>query len=168
MTEEEQKYISSIAKEYPGSFIESVEFRGDISLILKKNDIYEIMKFLKESEDTAFDFLVDITAVDCLKIGGEERFTMVYHLHSHTYYRRLRIKVWVSEDDMSVPTMIPLWKAADWMEREIAELFGINFEGHPDLRKLLLPDDFQGNPLRKDFPVQGQGYRSKFPDLRNV
>ena len=168
MTEEEKKYISSIASSYPDSFIDTAEFRDDLTLLLKKKDVFEIMKFLKESEETAFDFLVDITAVDCFKIGGDERFAAIYHLHSHTYYHRLRVKVWVPEDDMNIPTMLPLWKSADWMEREVAELFGINFEGHPDLRKLLLPEDFQGHPLRKDFPVQGQGYRSNFPDLRNV
>ena len=120
------------------------------------------MSSLKESEDTAFDFLVDITAVDYLKLGGEERFSVVYHLYSHTYFRRLCVKAWVSEDDLNVQSLVPVWKTANWMEREAAELFGITFTGHPDPRKLLLPEDFPGFPLRKDYPLEGEGYRSDF------
>ena len=167
MTDEEQKYISGIAQDFPDSYLRTEEFRGDLALVVKKNEIFEIMKSLKESKETAFNFLVDITAVDYLKLGGDERFAVIYHLYSHTYYRRLRVKAWVPEDDLNVPTMMPLWKTANWQEREIAELFGINFEGHPDLRKLLLPEDFTGHPLRKDYPLHGEGYRSNFPDLTN-
>lgn len=169
MTEEEKKYISSIKKKFPDSFIRTEEHRNDLTLVVKKNDITSIMKFLMESEETAFDFLVDITAVDYLKLGGDERFAVIYHLLSHTYYYRLRVKVWIPEEDtMTVDTMLPLWKTANWMEREVSELFGIKFDGHPDLRKLLLPEDFPGYPLRKDYPVEGQGYRSNFPDLKNA
>ena len=143
------------------------EVRGDLALVVKKNEIFEIMKSLKESKETSFNFLVDITAVDYLKLGGDERFAVVYHLYSHAYCRRLRVKAWVPEDDLNVPTMMPLWKTANWQEREVAEFFGINFEGHQDLRILLLPEDFIGHPLRKDYPLQGEGYRSNFPNLTN-
>ena len=168
MTEEEEQYISRIAQEFPDSYLRSEEFRGDLALIITKKEIFELMKSLNELENTAFDFLVDITAVDYLKLGGDERFAVIYHLHSHTYYRRLRVKAWVPEEDMTIPSMMPLWETANWMEREVDDLFGIRFTGHPDPRKLLLPEDFTGNPLRKDYPLHGEGYRSSFTNLKNV
>jgi NADH-quinone oxidoreductase subunit C len=167
MSEEEQKYIEKIAGQFSNSFLRSEEFRGDLTLHVRKNEIIEVMRSLKESEDTAFDFLVDITVVDYLKLGGDERYSVVYHLYSHTYFRRLRVKAWVPEDDLNVQSMVSVWKTANWMEREAAELFGITFTGHPDPRNLLLPEDFPGFPLRKDYPLEGEGYRSDFPDLKN-
>ncbi|MFC1553965.1 NADH-quinone oxidoreductase subunit C [candidate division KSB1 bacterium] len=166
MTEEEKKYIDDIAGKFPDSFIKTEEFKGDLSIIIKKDDIFEIMKYLKESKDTVFDFLVDITAVDYLKIGGDERYAIVYHLLSMSYYRRLRVKALVPEEDLNIPSMMPLWQTANWQEREIEEMFGIKFTGHPNPRKLLLPDDYQGFPLRKDYPVAGEGYRSDFTNLK--
>ena len=168
MTESEEKYIAGIAQNFPASYLRTEEFRGDLVLVIRKDDIFGILQSLKGSPDTAFDFLVDITAVDYLKLGGDERFAVVYHLLSHTYYHRLRVKAWVPENDLAVPSMMPLWKTANWMEREVAELFGIQFTGHPDLRKLLLPEDFSGYPLRKDYPLHGEGYRSNFPNLKNA
>jgi len=166
MTDEERHSIDKIAHQFPLSFIRSEEFRGDITVIVRKAELFEIMKSLKEWKETAFDFLVDITAVDNLKLNGEERFVMVYHLYSHMYSCRLRVKALVPENDTAVPTMLPLWQTAIWMEREAAEMFGITFIGHPDLRKLLLPDDFTGYPLRKDYPLEGEGYRSNFPNVK--
>ncbi|MFC1557572.1 NADH-quinone oxidoreductase subunit C [candidate division KSB1 bacterium] len=168
MNDEEKKYIDKVQREFADSFISVEEFRGDIAVNVKKDSVFEIIQFLKESPDAAFDFLVDITAVDYLKLSGPERYAVIYHLQSYTYLRRLRIKAWVPEDDLSVPSMYPLWKTADWQEREVHEMFGISFTGHPDLRPLLLPDDFRGFPLRKDFPLKGTGYRENFPNLKNV
>ncbi len=167
MPEEEYTFITKLASQFPDSFLRSEEFCGETTVHVKKTEIFEIMQYLKKTNDSVFDYLVDITVVDCLKVGGDERFVVVYHLYSHTYFRRLRVKAWIPEDDMNIPTMVPLWKTANWMEREAAELFGLSFTGHPDPRKLLLPDDFSGFPLRKDYPVQGEGYRSNFPDLKN-
>ncbi len=167
MTDEETKYIEKIKQEFPDSFISAEEFRGDITVNVKKDDVLNIIKSLKESPESAFDFLVDITCVDYLKLGGHERYAAVYHLHSHTYLRRLRIKAWIPEDDLNIHSLLPLWKTADWQEREVHEMFGIKFIDHPDLRPLILPDDFVGFPLRKDFPLKGIGYRESFPDLKN-
>jgi len=166
MTEEELQYIAKLSQEYPHSFVRSEEFRGDITIIIRKGELFSIMKSLKEWKETVFDYLVDITAVDFLALVGAERFEVVYHLYSHLHSRRLRVKVLVPEDDPAVPTMVPLWQSAIWMERETAEMFGIVFVGHPDLRKLLLPDDFPGHPLRKDYPLEGEGYRSNFPNVK--
>lgn len=166
MTEEQKKIIAAVEKDFSGSFIRYEEFRGDVAINVRKDCILELMKYLKDSPDSAFDFLVDITAVDYLELGGDERFAVVYHLHSHTYLQRLRVKAWIPEDDLEVQSMMPIWKTADWQEREIHEMFGIDFINHPDLRPLLLPDDFVGYPLRKDFPIKGLGYRENFPNLK--
>ncbi|MFC1563808.1 NADH-quinone oxidoreductase subunit C [candidate division KSB1 bacterium] len=167
MNEETRQHILKIEKEFPDSFLRIEEFRDEMTLVVRKNDILDIMKYLKESRETAFDFLVDVAGVDYLKYKGDERFAVVYHLYSYTYMTRLRIRAWVPEDDLNISSMMSLWKTADWQEREIFEMFGINFEGHPDLRKLLLPDDFNGFPLRKDYPLQGEGYRDNFPNLKH-
>ncbi len=166
MNEETKQHIKNIEKEFPNSFLNISEFRDEMTVEVKKDDVYGIMKYLKESKETAFDFLVDETCVDYLKHEGEERFAVIYHLYSYTYLTRLRVKAWVPEDDLKIQSVYSLWKTAEWQEREIAEMYGVNFEGHPDPRKLLLPNDFTGYPMRKDYPVQGEGYRDNFPDLK--
>jgi len=167
MTEYEQKFIEKIKQNFPDSFLSAEEFRGELTINIKKDQALEIMKYLKEAPVAVFDFLVDITAVDYLKIGGPERYAVVYHLNSQTYLRRLRVKAWVPEDDLTVESMTALWQTANWQEREAHDMFGIQFTGHPDLRPLLLPDDFTGFPLRKDFPLRGTGYREEFPNLKD-
>jgi len=166
MKEEIKNHILEIEKLFPDSFIALEEFRNEYILSIRKTDVFDILKYLKESKETAFDFLVDITFVDYLKLEGEERFGVMYQLHSYTYIQRLRVKVWVGEDDLNLRTMIPLWKSANWLEREVWDLCGINFIDHPDMRRLLLPDDYVGYPLRKDYPLQGEGFRENFPDLK--
>ncbi len=166
MNEETKNHILNIEQKFPDSFLRIEEFRDETTLVVKKNDIHEIMKYLKESKETAFDFLVDVTAVDYLDIGGDERFAVIYHLHSYTYLTRIRVRAYIPEDDANIPSMVPLWQSANWPEREVAEMFGIDFSGHPDLRILLLPEDYPNHPLKKDFPLQGVGYRDSFTDLR--
>jgi NADH-quinone oxidoreductase subunit C len=100
-----------------------------------------------------FDFLSDISAVDRFPI--EPRFEVNYHLLSIPLHQRVRLRVWVSGEDTVVSTVIPVWPTANWHEREIFDLFGIRFEGHPDLHRILMPDDWEGHPLRKDYPVEG-------------
>jgi NADH-quinone oxidoreductase subunit C len=100
--------------------------------------------------------LMDLTAVDYVKYPGREdgpRFEVVYHLYSLEHNHRLRAKVRVDEDDASVPSAVDLWPIANWMEREVWDMFGIRFEGHPDLRRLLMYEEFVGHPLRKDYPI---------------
>jgi len=166
MTEEEKKIVGKIQSDFADLFISAEEFRGDLTINVRKDRILDIIRYLKEAPEAAFDFLVDIAGVDFLKLGGPERFAVVYHLHSHTYLRRLRIKAWIPEDNLSIDSLMPLWQTANWQEREIHEMFGIKFTGHPDLRPLLLPDDFTGFPLRKDFPLKGIGYRENFPKIK--
>lgn len=154
----------AIAAKFPG--VEFREFRGMLSLLVEKDEIFELAKYLKEDKTLAFDYLTDVTGVDYLNDDREPRFDVVYHLYSFKNNQRLRINLGVAEDDMDVPSFAPLWKAALWLEREAFEMFGFNFTGHPDLRRLLLPDVFEGFPLRKDYPLRGRGERDVILDLK--
>ncbi len=106
--------------------------------------------------------LTDLTAVDYLRLDAFERFAVVYQLTSILTNRRLRVKAFVSEARAEIDSAVPLWKNADWLEREVWDLYGVRFTGHPDLRRILCPDDYTGHPLRKDYPLKGRGERSAF------
>lgn len=137
-----------------------------LTVSIPKKDFLELMTFLKQDADLSFDYLTDVTGVDYLKQEREPRFDLVYHLYSFKNNQRLRVRLGVSEEDLDVPTMSEVWKAALWLEREAFEMFGFNFVGHPDLRRLLLPDVFDGFPLRKDYPLRGRGERDVVLDLK--
>jgi NADH-quinone oxidoreductase subunit C len=117
-------------------------------------------------QDAGFDMLVDITCVDYLHYrDATERFGLVYLLANTNTNLRLTVRVWLSEPDLSVPSVTPMWEGANWMEREVYDMFGIHFEGHPDLRRILMPPEFTAYPLRKDYPLQGRGERHNFTPL---
>jgi NADH-quinone oxidoreductase subunit C len=116
------------------------------------DQLVAVMRTLRGTPNLEFAFLADLTAVDWWPT--EPRFEVVYHLASFANANRLRVKVQVPERAASVPSLMAVWPSADWLEREVWDLFGIVFEGHGDLRRLLMPDDWQGHPLRKDYPVQ--------------
>ena len=132
------------------SVISSHSDHGDETAALKAADLFEVMKFLRDDVNCAFEMLSDLTAVDYLG-QREPRFEVVYHLYSLSKNQRLRIKVPVGENDPVVPSVLSLWKAANWMERVVWDLYGIRFDGHPDLRRILLYPEFEGHPLRKDY-----------------
>ena len=113
--------------------------------------------------DEPVDSLTDLTAVDYLNQGMPERFCVVYNLYSFKENVRTRVKAFVPEGDASIDSVSALWKSAPWAEREVWDLFGISFKGHPDLKRLLLPESYQGHPLRKDYPLTGKGERMDFP-----
>ncbi len=139
---------------------EPTEFRGEISLSLADAEkIFEVAGFAKQT--LGFDFLVDITSVD--NYGEDPRWTVVYHLRSMTANTELRIKTNVSEEKSELPSVLPVWRSANWHEREIYDMMGIRFSGHPDLRRILMWEGYPYYPLRKDFPLAG-----KPTDLPNV
>ena len=113
----------------------------------------DVMLQLRDNPEWDFDYLVDVTALDYL--GDEKRFCMVYHLYSHKHAKLIRIKVRISEEEV-VPSVSSIWRTADWMEREVYDLFGIEFSGHDNLTRILLPDDWHGHPLRKDYDIKLQ------------
>jgi NADH-quinone oxidoreductase subunit C len=138
------------------------EFRGQTRVVVPRDKLLDAMRMLKESR--GFDLLVDVTCVDYLNYrDARDRFGLVYLLASTATNERITIRVYLNEPDLTVPTMYDLWPGADWLEREVFDMFGIRFTGHPDLRRILMPEEFTAFPLRKDYPMQGRGERHNFP-----
>jgi NADH-quinone oxidoreductase subunit C len=124
---------------------------GEPTIVIKRDAAPEVFQQLRDRDEFAFNLLIDATAVDYL--GRSPRFEVVCHLHSLRHNHRLRVKIRVPEEDAWVHSLAPLWKAANWLEREVWDMFGIRFVGHPDLRRILMYEEFVGHPLRKDYPV---------------
>jgi len=137
----------------PESIAGAEEFRGDLTLIVRKEDIVRVATFLRDEGELAFDLLKDLCGVDMMR--PEARYEVVYTLYSLRTKAYLRLKVRVEEEDLVVPTVTGVWAGANWHERETYDMFGITFSDHPDLRRLYMPDDFEHHPLRKDFPLMG-------------
>ena len=146
----ENPILARLKEKFPDSVLESAEFREELTLVVKKEDIVPVCRFLRDDPELSFNFLSDLTAVD--RSGRELRFDVIYHLYSIDKNHRVRLKVRVGENEL-VPSVTSVWHNANWFEREVFDLFGIKFDGHPDLRRILMPDDWVGHPLRKDFPL---------------
>jgi NADH-quinone oxidoreductase subunit C len=132
---------------------EVIEFRGETTVVVPRAHLQRISAYLAAEPTLNFAFLSDITTVDRFPL--EPRFEVNYHLLSITRRDRLRLKVRLPGNDPTLPSVTSVWPTANWHERENYDLFGIRFEGHPDLRRILMPDDWEGYPLRKDYPVEG-------------
>ncbi len=143
-----------LREQYPDQVLDVREFRGQVSVTLKRDRIRDICRFLHDDPELSFDYLIDLCGADYL---GKKpvRFEVVYHLYSMEHRHLLRVKAEVPENDVSIESVVPVWTGANWHEREAYDLFGIRFRGHPDLRRILLPEDWEGFPLRKDYPVKG-------------
>jgi NADH-quinone oxidoreductase subunit C len=128
-----------------------IEFRGELTLVIDPEHIVDACLFFRDTEGLEYIFLSDITGVDYYP--QEPRFAVCYHLYSMLYNRRLRLKVYLSGDTPEVPSIISVWPSADWEEREAYDMFGIVFTGNPTLRRILMPDDWEGYPQRKDYPL---------------
>jgi len=144
--------IDRINSKYKGVILDSHDFRGDQTITVQKNALIELFKCLRDDPELDFKFLMDLTAVDYLN-RKDNRFEVVYHFYSLKHNDRLRVKVPVSEDDCTIDSVSSLWKTANWYEREVWDLYGIKFNGHPDMRRILLYEEFKGHPLRKDYPI---------------
>lgn len=156
-----------IKEKYPNEVIGIEEFRGQVSIFLKKERILEVFHYLHDEPALSFDYLKDLTALDHLG-KKDTRFEVVYHLYSMTHEHMIRVKVPVSEHDCSIESVTPLWIGADWHERECFDMFGIDFKGHYDLRRILMPEDWEGYPLRKDYPVKGPEPEEEWPGFKEV
>ena len=182
----EQSQAGIVRNMFPQWVIATHQYRGDETLLIKREGLLEVCRFLRDDPRTAFNFLMDLTCVDYLTFGKRlesmpttvtpsplpyfmkpkpvaetwqrsgdgARLEVVYHLYSHTHTRRLRVKVPVGAADAVVDSVTGLWKAADWFEREVWDMFGIRFTGHPNLKRILMYEPFDGHPLRKDYPVR--------------
>jgi NADH-quinone oxidoreductase subunit C len=143
------------------SAAEVSEFRGQTRVIVASEELYDLLSFLKG--ERGFDFLSDITCVDYLNYrDATNRFGLVYILVNTRTNDRITVRTFVNEPDLVVPSVVPLWEGANWLEREVWDMFGVTFDGHPDHRRILLPEEFTAFPLRKDYPLQGRGERHNF------
>ncbi len=136
----------------PDAILSVVEFRNELTVEIPRERIVEVCRLLRDDEETACDMLTDLTAVHYLE--GEHEYEVIYQLHALRKNHRLRLKVRLRSGE-TVASVTPVWKGADWLEREAFDLVGVRFAGHPDLRRILMPEDYPDYPLRKDFDVEG-------------
>ena len=146
--------VAALERGLPGAVVQVSYWVGDWTVIVALDRLLEVVRFLKDDAVTAFDYCSDLTAVDWPP--REKRFDVVYCLYSTRHRHRLRVKVRAGETD-EVPSVSEVWPAANWLEREVYDLFGVNIVNHPDLRRIMMPDEWQGHPQRKDYPLEGPG-----------
>jgi len=179
----ESSLIELVTAPFPDAVLSSHNWRGDETVVLCRESLLEVSQFLKDDPALQMNFLMDLTAVDYSTFGDgpsraffassgvsvrpssqipdenpwpgptEARFAVVYHFYSVMHKHRLRLVVPVEDADPEVASLTSLWSGADWLEREVWDMFGIRFEGHPNLKRILMYDEFEGHPLRKDYPV---------------
>ncbi len=138
----------------PEALLDCHSFRDETTLIVAPAQVVDVCRFLRDTPGLVYNFLSDISAVDYWpEQERPERFGICYHLLSMLYGRRLRVKIYVAEDESEAPTMTGVWPGANWLEREIFDLMGIRFSGHPDLRRILMPSEWDGHPHRRDYPL---------------
>jgi NADH-quinone oxidoreductase subunit C len=154
-----QQIFDSLGQSFGDKLQHKTEFRGEITYAIGQSDLRDIARVCRD--DLSFDYLLDITSID--NFGEEPRFEIIYHLYSMPHAAHLRLKLKVSEDGGSLDTVSDIWPTADWHEREIYDMMGIKFSGHPDLRRILMWDGYPFFPLRKDFPLAG--WPSDMPDV---
>jgi NADH-quinone oxidoreductase subunit C len=152
-----------IQEQYPDAFVSAGEFRGELTVKVRREAVGEICRHLRDHPELQFDHLSDVSSVDWP--DRDVRFEVVYQLYSIPRHHRLRVKSDVPEDDCEIDSVYPVWRAAGFLEREVYDLMGIRFKGHPDLRRIFLPEDFDGHPLRKEYPAEGKGWRNTFEFL---
>ncbi len=157
-----KKVLDVLARTLPDAVIELGSYLGDEIALVERDRVHEVLALLRDHDETKMDMLVDLTVVDYL--GQSPRFEVVYHLRSMAFGHRVRVKAGVPEDDATIASVSDLWKAANWAEREAWDLYGIRFEGHPDLRRILLYAAFEGHPLRKDYPQNARQPLVRRPD----
>ena len=150
----EHPAIKKLEETFPGVVKKIITALGETGIIVDKDDVKKVCRLLKEDKELAFDLLSDLGGVD-YQMKKDKRFELVYQLYSTQTHQRFRVKTEVGENE-TVPSMTSIWKGADWPERECYEMFGIEFEGHPGLLRLLTIEEFDGFPLRKDFPLTGK------------
>ncbi len=151
--------VDHLKSRFGESILKTEVFRNELTVTVQKERIVDVLQFLRDEAALAYTMLTDLTVVDRLKMEKSPRFMAVYHLRSMTHGRRVRIKAPITEKDCTIASIHALWKSANWMEREAYEMYGVTFEGHPDLRRLLTPETFTAYPLRKDYPLRGRGER---------
>jgi len=151
--------VKKLKEKFLDSILEVTTFRGEVTVTVSKGEIFEICKFLHSDPDLQYNFLTDLCGLDFFP--ETPRFGIAYLLYSLKNNQRLRLKIRFEEME-SIPSVESIWKVANWYEREAYDLFGIRFENHPDLRRILLWDGYEGHPLRKDYPTEGPDFDKSF------
>ncbi|PLY04717.1 MAG: NADH-quinone oxidoreductase subunit C [Desulfuromonas sp.] len=147
----DQAIVEKLKGKFASEVVDVVEFRDETTVTVKKEKIVDICTFMRD--ELGYNLLCDLCGVDYM--GQDPRFLVVYNMYNITTKQRFRIKAQVSEQDCCIDTVSTVWGTANWLERECWDLMGIEFTGHPDPRRILMPADWEGHPLRKDYPVQG-------------
>jgi NADH-quinone oxidoreductase subunit C len=154
--------IDRLREQHGADAFTVTQFRDNTRLHVAASRVFELLKALKE--DFGFDMLVDLAGVDYLFYpDAVDRFAVIYSLLNLSTGERLFVKTMLNEPELALPSVFSLWRGADWMEREVFDMYGIRFEGHPNLRRILMPDEFAAFALRKDYPLRGRGERHNFP-----
>ena len=162
-----QQLVRRVQESFAAGVVHVTEWRGDVAVTVARDRVREVAQFLRDEPGMDFDYVVHVSSVDWP--DDEERFEVVWEFYSIRKRHRIRLKTRVSESDCVVDSLSDLWKGADFMEREVYDMMGIRFRNHPDLRRILMPDDYtEGYPLRKDFPLRGKGWRDTFEFLDEV
>ncbi len=156
-------YFAPLQQKF-GEAVRAEEFRDNLRVIVTAEKVYDVLRTLKEQ--FGFNMLSDLAGIDYLGYpDATDRFGVVYALMNASTAERIFVKTYVNDPDPELPTVTDLWRGADWMEREVFDLFGVSFPGHPDLRRILMPTEFTSHPLRKDYPLRGDGERHNFEKL---
>lgn len=156
-----------VQESFSTGVVSVTEWRGDVAVTVTRDKLHEIAQFLRDEPGMDFDYIVHVSSVDWP--DDDERFEVVWELYSIRKRHRIRLKTRVLESDCIVDSLADLWRGADFMEREVYDMMGIRFRHHPDLRRILMPDDYtEGYPLRKDFPLRGRGWRDTFEFLNET
>lgn len=146
--------VAALKAAFPEAVQDIVEFRDEITIVVLPETIQDVLRHLRDTPGLIYNYLSDISAVDYYPdYSRAGRFGVSYHLYSMLYNRRLRVKVYLDEDEPVVPTATGIWPAANWLEREAHDMMGIDFDGLPDKRRLLMPEDWHGHPHRRDYPL---------------
>ncbi|MBK8033833.1 MAG: NADH-quinone oxidoreductase subunit C [Chloroflexi bacterium] len=146
--------VEAVKGAFPEAVLDVVQFRDETTLVIHPKEIVNVCRYLRDTNGLIYNFMSDISSVDYYPdYNRPGRFGVCYHLLSMLYNRRLRVKVYLPEDEPVVPTVTGVWQVANWLEREIYDMMGIIFDGHPDLRRVLLPEDWDGHPARRDAPL---------------
>ncbi len=146
------KVIDILRERFGDALVATHSQHGDETVVVGRDRLIDLLRHLRDSEDLAFDMASDLTAVDWIERAP--RFEVVYHLYSLRHKHRVRVKCQVPEEDPVVPSAVALWSGLNWFEREVWDMYGIKFQGHPDLRRIFMYDEFVGHPLRKDYPKE--------------
>jgi len=158
--------VRVLKTEHPSAVIGVEDFRGDLSITVKPEDLLLVAQTLKIHSELRYDVLMDVCGVDYLLADRKPRLHSVYHFYSIPLGKRVRVHVPLDDAKPAVDSLTPLYKSANWGEREAYDMYGIEFKGHPNLKRILMPDDYASFPLRKDYPLRGRGERDNFVVLK--